>query len=125
MIDDAQYPPLSPANTGLKARCPRCGQGRMFSGYLSVVKECAVCKLDFDFADSGDGPAVFIMMIVGLLIVGGILFVEVSYQPPYWLHAIIWLPLAILLPLLLLRPAKGLFIAVQFSKDAAPGRLAD
>ncbi len=97
----------------------------MFSGYLSVVKQCSICNLDYEFADSGDGPAIFIMMIVGFIIVGGALFVEVVYQPPYWLHAIVWLPLSILLPLLLLRPAKGLFIALQFGRDAAPGRLAD
>lgn len=97
----------------------------MFSGFLSLVDQCGVCDLDYDFADSGDGPAVFIMMFVGFVVVGGALGVEVAYQPPYWLHAILWLPLAIVLPLALLRPAKGLLIAQQYTTRAAPGRLAD
>jgi uncharacterized protein (DUF983 family) len=97
----------------------------MFSGFLTVVKQCRVCDLDYDFVDSGDGPAVFIMMFVGFIVVGGALGVEVAYQPPYWLHAILWLPLATLLPLALLRPAKGLLIALQYTSGAAPGRRAD
>ena len=124
-MDDAQYPPQPPAGTGLRGRCPRCGQGRMFSGFLTLVKQCPICNLDYEFADSGDAPAVFIMLIVGFMIVGGSLIVEVAYQPPYWLQALIWLPLGIFLPLALLRPAKGLMIAQQYIHKAAPGRLAD
>lgn len=114
--DKSYFPLLSPVSTGLRGVCPRCGQGRLFDGFLRLGKQCNSCDLDYEFADTGDGPAVFIILIVGFLIVGGALVTEVTYQPPYWLHAVIWFPLIILLPLLLLRPAKGLMTAIQFRK---------
>jgi len=100
--------------TGLMGRCPRCGRGRLFNGYLTLAKRCEACGLDMAFADSGDGPAVFLILIVGFIVVAAALITEVAFQPPYWVHAVLWAPLAIGLPLLLLRPAKGLMIALQF-----------
>lgn len=123
MTNDAHYPPLSPADTGLKGRCPRCGEGRLFNGFLSTAPRCESCGLDLSFADSGDGPAVFIILIVGFIIVAGALVTEVKYQPPYWVHAVIWLPLTAILSLGLLRPAKGLMIALQYRNKAEEGRL--
>ena len=122
-MDDAQYPPLSAAETGLKGRCPRCGEGRLFAGFLATAPRCSVCGLDFGFADSGDGPAVFIMMIVGFIVVAAALVVEINYQPPYWVHAVLWLPLTAILALGLLRPAKGLMIALQYRNKAEQARL--
>jgi len=72
--------------------------------------------------DSGDGPAVFIILVAGFVIVGLALIVEVSYQPPYWVHAAIFLPLAVLVPLGLLRPFKATLIALQFHNRAREGR---
>ena len=83
-----------------------------------------MCGLDYDFADSGDGPAVFVILITGFIIVGAALLVEVYYQPPYWLHALIWGSLALALPLLLLRSFKGVLIALQFRHKAEEGKLA-
>ena len=88
---------VSPIMAGILCKCPSCGKGRLFSNFLSLEKECNVCKLDYGFADSGDGPAVFIIFIVGFIIVGGTLFVELSYQPPYWVHIVIWFPLTLFL----------------------------
>ncbi|XSG80994.1 MAG: DUF983 domain-containing protein [Methyloligella sp. ZOD6] len=110
---------------GIVGRCPDCGQGRLFSGFLTPRSECDVCGRDLSFADAGDGPAIFVMLITGFLIVGAALFVEVFYQPPYWLHAALWLPLGIVLPLAMLRPLKGILITLQFRHQAAEGRLAD
>jgi uncharacterized protein (DUF983 family) len=84
---------------------------------------CETCGLDFGFADSGDGPAIFIMLIVGFIVVGGALTVEVLYRPPIWMHLLLWLPLTLVLALGLLRPLKGLMIAQQYAKDAREGRL--
>lgn len=81
------------------------------------------CGLDYSFADSGDGPAVFVIMIVGFIVVGLVLFVELSYQPPIWVHLVLWLPLTILLAGGVLRPLKGLMIALQFRHKAAEGQL--
>jgi len=120
--DKAIYPPL-PASVGWQGRCPRCGEGRLFEGFLAVRPECANCGLDFSFADSGDGPAVFIMMIVGFIVVGLALVVEFSFHPPMWLHALIWIPLVLGLSIGMLRPLKGLMIAQQYRQRAAEGQI--
>ncbi len=112
----------SPALAGLKGRCPRCGEGQLFNGFLTPAPRCANCRLDFAFIDSGDGPAVFIILIIGFVIVGGALVTEVLWRPPYWVHAVIWGPLAIILSLGLLRPAKGLLIGLQYAHKAEEGR---
>jgi len=110
--------------TGVTGRCPSCHRGRLFAGYLTLAPRCDVCGLDYDFAESGDGPAVFVILIAGFLIVGAALLVEVFYRPPYWLHALIWGSLAIAIPLLLLRSFKGVLIALQFRHKAEEAKLA-
>src|SRR5215475_10057012 len=97
-------PRISPIAAGLRSRCPRCGKGALFQGFLSVRDRCPVCGLDYSFADSGDGPAVFIMLIVGFIVTGAALIVEVVFQPPYWVHALLWIPLGVGLSLAILRP---------------------
>lgn len=123
MEDKAQFPPVNPVTSGLSGRCPRCGQGKLFNGFLSVKKACSACGLDYSFADSGDGPAVFVIMLVGFVVVGLVLFVELSFQPPIWLHLLLWLPLTVALAAAVLRPLKGLMIALQFRHKAEEGRL--
>ena len=125
MAHSNYHPPVSPLSAGLRGRCPRCGSGKLFEGYLTPAKQCNACGLDFGFADSGDGPAVFIILIVGCIVVGLALWVEISYQPDYWIHAAMWLPLGIALPLLLLRPAKGILLCQQYAQEAQEGRLDD
>ena len=120
----AEETALSPIRTGLACRCPRCGKGRLFQGFLALRPRCETCGLDFSFADSGDGPAVFVILVTGFIVVGAALYVEMVYSPPYWLHAALWGPLAILLPLLLLRSFKGVLIALQYKNKAQEGRLA-
>ena len=122
-MDERIYPLQSSLKVGLKGCCPRCGEGRLFTGFLSLPPACAVCGLDYAFADSGDGPAVFIMMIAGFIIVGMALVVEVKYQPPYWVHAVLWIPLGLSLTLGLLRPLKGWLIGQQYRHKASEGRL--
>jgi uncharacterized protein (DUF983 family) len=111
------------ARRGLAGRCPRCGEGALFTGFLKVAPRCAGCGQDFTFADSADGPAFFVMSIAGFIVVLAALIVEVLYQPPYWLHALLWIPLILVLTLLPLRPVKGLLIALQYHHKAAEGRL--
>lgn len=113
----------SPVSAGLAGRCPRCGKGKLFDGFLTLRRHCEVCGLDFSFADSGDGPAVFVMFIAGFIVVGMALAVEVTYQPPLWVHALLWGPLILLVTIGPLRPLKGLLIALQYHHDAAEGRL--
>ena len=119
--DRADYPPQDPYRTGLRGRCPRCGEGRMFSGTLSLTDRCANCGLDYTFADSADGPAVFAIMIVGFVIAGGALLFELAYEPPFWVHIIIWSPLIVMFSLMVLRPLKGLAVALQYVNRAREG----
>jgi uncharacterized protein (DUF983 family) len=107
---------------GLRCRCPRCGKGRLFKAYLVIADRCAVCGLDYSFADAGDGPAVFVILIAGAFIVGGALVVEANFSPPFWLHAILWLPLTVGLCLGLLPPLKATMFALQYRNDAGEGR---
>ena len=109
---------------GILGRCPCCHRGKLYSGYLAIAPRCDVCGLDYLFADSGDGPAVFVILVTGFVVVGLALIVEILYSPPYWLHAALWGPLAIILPLVLLRSFKGVLIALQFRHKAEEGKLA-
>jgi uncharacterized protein (DUF983 family) len=115
--------PPSPVAAGLSCRCPGCGTGKLFQGFLTLRPRCEACGLDYAFIDSGDGPAVFVILIAGFIVVGAALVVEMRYQPPFWLHAVLWVPLILLVTLLPLRLIKGLLIALQFHHKAAEGRL--
>jgi uncharacterized protein (DUF983 family) len=108
---------------GIAGSCPSCHRGKLFSGYLTLAPKCDACGLDYAFADSGDGPAVFVILVTGFIVTGLALIVEILYSPPYWLHAVLWLPLAIVLPLVLLRSFKGVLIALQFRNKAEEGKL--
>jgi uncharacterized protein (DUF983 family) len=119
-FDRARPPALS---TGLRGLCPRCGKGHLFNGYLAIRPKCEVCGLDFAFADSGDGPAFFVMSFVGILIVALAMWVEFSYEPPIWVHMALWLPLTVILSMLMVRPAKGLMVVLQYQNGAEQGRL--
>jgi uncharacterized protein (DUF983 family) len=121
-MSEVEQPRLSPVRTGLACRCPRCGKGRLFEGFLTLRPRCEACGLDYAFADSGDGPAVFVIFIAGFIVVGCALITEVLYEPPFWLHALLWAPLILAITLLPLRPMKGLMIALQYHHKAAEGR---
>jgi len=110
---------------GIACRCPRCGKGKLYAGFLNLRPGCEACGLDYAFIDTGDGPAVFLIMLAGAIVVGSALIVEVKYQPPFWVHAALWGPLILATTLLPLRVMKSLLIALQFHHKAAPGRLVD
>jgi uncharacterized protein (DUF983 family) len=108
---------------GLAGRCPRCGKGKLFDGFLALAPRCEACGLDYSFVDSADGPAFFVMFFAGFIVAGSALAVEVLYAPPYWVHALLWTPLILVTTLAPLRPMKGLLIALQYHHKAAEGRL--
>jgi uncharacterized protein (DUF983 family) len=112
-----------PIVRGLRGRCPRCGEGKLFQGFLDLRPACDKCGLDYSFADAGDGPAVFVILGGGAIVVFAALMTEIAYQPPYWVHAALWLPLILIVTLAPLRLVKGLLIALQFHHKAAPGKL--
>ncbi|MGI9380802.1 MAG: DUF983 domain-containing protein [Methyloligellaceae bacterium] len=108
--------------SGVAGVCPHCGVGKLFSGFLTIAPACSHCRQSFEFADSGDGPAVFIIMIVGFIVVAGVLAMEVLYQPPYWVHGVVWLPVTALLCLALLRPFKAILVTLQYRNRAVEAR---
>ena len=112
---------VSALHAGLTLRCPACGKGRLFSGYLRIPDHCGVCGADLARHDPGDGPAVFVILIVGFAVVAGALVVEVRYSPPYWLHAVLWGPAVIGLSLALLPVLRSLFFASHYHNDAGEG----
>ncbi len=113
-MNEEWYPPVSLVRSGLGCRCPRCGRGRLFKGFLTVRDTCAECGLDLARHDSGDGPAVFIILILGFVIVGLALVVERTFEPPYWVHAVLWPPLILGGALAMLRPLKAVMVALQY-----------
>ena len=121
--DEALHPPIEPVRAGLACACPRCGQGKLFDGLLKIRPACSNCGLDYSFADSGDGPAVFVIMIIGFIVVGLALYTETTFNPPLWLHFIVWIPLAVGLSLWLLRVLKAMLIALQYRNNARQGEI--
>jgi uncharacterized protein (DUF983 family) len=111
------------AIAALLGRCPRCGQGKLFDGYLHIAPHCSICGLDYTIFDAGDGPAVFVILIVGAIVAGSALVVEVKYSPPYWVHGMLWIPLILILSFALLRFMKSLLLALQYKHKAGEGRL--
>ncbi len=95
----------------------------MFSGFLNLAPSCKSCGLDLSFADSGDGPAVFVMLFAGFLVVGAALWTEVVFEPPFWVYIVVFFPLTLIVCIGLLRPLKGLLIALQYRNKAEQGRL--
>lgn len=124
-MGDVEYPQKSPWLTGIACRCPRCGDGRLFAKYLVVANDCSNCGLDFRNVDPGDGPAVFIIFVVGFIVVAAALWTEVTFQPPYWLHLTMWLPAVLVGSLGLLPPFKAILIGLEFKHKARESRRAN
>ncbi len=104
---------------GLRCRCPRCGQGRLFTGLLTVRPSCPVCGLDLHAHDSGDGPAVLIIFVLASIVVGLAFWVEFRFEPPLWVHAVLWPIVTVPLAILMMRPLKAAFVALQYRNRAS------
>ncbi|MCB2114341.1 MAG: DUF983 domain-containing protein [Parvularculaceae bacterium] len=117
------YPPVSPYMAGLSGKCPRCGQGALFQGFLGIRPRCAVCDLDFSSADSGDGPAVFVMFIVGFVAVAVAFLARFVWFASLIAALGVSAMVALALSLALLRPFKATLIALQYRHKAEEGRL--
>jgi uncharacterized protein (DUF983 family) len=117
----AEHPPVSLVTAALLCRCPRCGRGKVFRGLLEVVPSCAVCGLDISAQDAGDGPAVFVILILGAIVVLLAALVEIKLAPPLWVHVALWLPTTLAGAILLLRPLKAGLIALQYRHLALGG----
>ncbi len=112
----------NPLLWGAAGRCPNCGEGTLFEGFLKVQRSCEACGYDLARADSGDGPAVFVILIAGFVVAFGALITMVAWRAPVWLTLLIWLPMTLVICLVLLRPMKGLMLAAQFMNNASQAR---
>jgi uncharacterized protein (DUF983 family) len=120
-MTNIHYPPLDPTQMGLKGKCPRCGQGQMFAGALKIRPACNSCGLDFSALDVGDGAVVFVVMFANIIVLGGALAMENTFSPPLWLHILMWPIVIVALCVWLTRLIKGVLLAHQYVRKAAPG----
>jgi uncharacterized protein (DUF983 family) len=95
-------------------RCPRCGQGKLYAGVLTVAPRCTACGLDFAKLDTGDGAIALVVLILGAVAVALAILVEIFFAPPIWVHAVLWVPLVIGGAILLMRSFKAWMIAQQY-----------
>ena len=116
------YDPPLPIISGVTCRCPRCGKGKLFSGFLKMAPSCEACGLDFSFADPADGPAFFVMTAIGMIVIAVFTWVEVAYHPPMWVHMVTVFPALIIGCLGALRPVKAWLVASQFFYKAEEAR---
>jgi uncharacterized protein (DUF983 family) len=104
-------------------RCPKCGQGALFTGYLAIAPACTVCGQDFRSFDVGDGAAALVILVVGAIVCGLALWVEFTFQPPLWVHVVLWTPLIAVLTFVLLRLVKSALLVLQYRHKAGEGRV--
>lgn len=114
---------INALSAALRCHCPQCGEGKLFKSALNLDlrERCTECGLSYKFIDTGDGPAIFVIMLLGLLMLGGALLLEFTVHPPIWVHGLLWVPVTFLLAFGMLRPLKALLIALQFRHNASQG----
>ena len=123
MTSPNAYPHVPVIVSGLKATCPRCGKGPLFRQVLNLRDDCPWCAMSYKFMDTGDGPAIFAIFILGFVVLGAALWVEFTYEPSLWVHLILWGIVTPLLAIGLLRFLKATLIALQYRDKAEEGRL--
>ncbi len=117
------YPPISPYAAGIGGKCPRCGQGALFKSFLGLAEKCPACGLDYAKADAGDGPAVFVIFIVGFAAVALAFVLQFVFYVPIIVAFVLSAAFAVALSIALLRPLKATMIALQYKHKAEEGRL--
>lgn len=115
----------SPVATGLRGRCPNCGQGSLFKGFLSFKDACLSCDADFRIEDAGDGPAVFVILAVGIFLIPLALGFQLLTDAPPWLTILVWAPILTLASIGLLRPFRGVMFNLQWTNKAKEARSKD
>jgi uncharacterized protein (DUF983 family) len=113
----------SPLSAALKGHCPRCGKAPLFDGWVGFAPLCNACGLDYSSFNVGDGPAAFLILIVGAILTVAALIVDQTLSPPYWVH-LVWLPVGLALTVGGLRVAKAWLVAQEYRHRAAEGRIA-
>ena len=115
---------VSPLGGALAGLCPRCKSKTLFAGWVRFAGKCRACGLDYSSFNVGDGPAAFLIFIVGAILVGGALALDGAFSPPWWVH-LVWAPVGVALTILALRWAKALLLTQEYLQRAREGRIAD
>ncbi|GGD97402.1 membrane protein [Tsuneonella deserti] len=110
------------AAAALSGLCPRCGARTLFAGPARFAPKCRVCGLDFSRFDVGDGPAALLILIIGALVAGLAIWLQLTADPPYWLQALIWIPVTTALVIGGLRIAKAALLASEFRNKSGEAR---
>jgi uncharacterized protein (DUF983 family) len=114
----------TPILLALRGRCPRCGDASLFRTWVGFAPRCRACGLDFAGFNVGDGPAALLILVIGALITGLAIALELGLHPPFWVHILLWLPLTTLAVIFSLRFAKALLLILEYRNQAAEGRIA-
>lgn len=114
---------VSPVAGALSGLCPRCKSKTLFAGWVRFAGRCRACGLEFTSFNVGDGPAAFLILIIGAILVTAALTVDGAFAPPWWVH-IIWIPIGFGLTILGLRGAKALLLTQEYRHRASEGRIA-
>lgn len=118
-----EWPPLPPVQTGIRGQCPRCGQGHLFEGFLTLKPKCEICHLDYSFADPADGPAFFVICFACIPSVFLGVWLEVAFQAAWWVHLLTTLPFMLVTCIIPLRPLKGWLVNSQYFYKAEEGKI--
>jgi uncharacterized protein (DUF983 family) len=123
----AATPARSPTplvRAAIEARCPKCEAGPLFDGWVAFAPRCRACGLDLSAFNVGDGPAAFLILIVGGLVTALALMVQLGAHPPFWVHIILWVPITTALVILCLRVSKAALLILEYRNQAREGRIA-
>ena len=112
-----------PLQAALQGLCPRCGEKTLFAGWATFAPSCRVCELDYAQFNVGDGPAAFLTLILGAIIVAAALTLELTLHPPFWVHLLLWIPVTGIAVVGALRIAKAALLSLEFRNAAREGRL--
>lgn len=115
--------PPSPIRAGLAGHCPRCDGRTLFAGWIKFADRCSNCGLDFSSFNVGDGPAAFLILILGAITAAAAITVELVFSPPFWVHILLWPPIVLALTLVSLRASKGVLLALEYRNAAREGRI--
>lgn len=125
-VTNPEQAPATPlVRAALQARCPRCSVGPLFKSWVSFAPRCRACGLDLSAFNVGDGPAAFLILIVGGLVTALALFLQLAASPPFWVHILLWVPLTTALVILCLRLSKAALLVLEYRNQAREGRIAD
>ena len=118
-------PEPAAGQASLLGLCPQCGGKTLFEGPVKFAPQCRACGLDFTQFNVGDGPAAFLTLIVGAVIAILAIWLQLSFEPPFWVHAVLWVPLTTALVIGGLRVSKAWLLGAEYRRRAGEGRLKD